>query len=64
MPLPLFTGADAETRTSVLSNRQVEEVACLIDFGVPADQLRAALPLFDELRQLSNISEEETLAEA
>ena len=35
----------------------------LIDFGVPVDEVLAALPLLDELRQLANVSEDE-LAEA
>lgn len=37
----------------------VDEIACLIDFGVPADEVLAALPLLDELRQLANVSEDE-----
>jgi natural product biosynthesis luciferase-like monooxygenase protein len=37
----------------------VDEVACLIDFGVPASEVLAALPMLDELRQLANLTEEE-----
>lgn len=33
---------------------EVDELACLIDFGVDADAVLAALPLLDELRELSN----------
>jgi len=32
----------------------VDEIACLIDFGARADDVLAALPLLDELRQLAN----------
>jgi alkanesulfonate monooxygenase SsuD/methylene tetrahydromethanopterin reductase-like flavin-dependent oxidoreductase (luciferase family) len=37
----------------------VDEVACLIDFGVPADEVLAALPLLAELRELANIDDTE-----
>ena len=40
----------------------VDEVACLIDFGVDADTVLAALPLLDELRELANVSEAEAAA--
>jgi len=40
----------------------VDEVACLIDFGVDPDTVLAALPLLDELRELANISEAEAAA--
>ena len=40
----------------------VDEVACLIDFGVDADTVLAALPLLAELRDLANIGEEEVAA--
>jgi natural product biosynthesis luciferase-like monooxygenase protein len=32
----------------------VDEIACLIDFGVPTQQVLDALPLLDEVRQASN----------
>jgi natural product biosynthesis luciferase-like monooxygenase protein len=32
----------------------VDEIACLIDFGVATEHVLAALPLLDELRQLAN----------
>jgi natural product biosynthesis luciferase-like monooxygenase protein len=41
----------------------VDEIACLIDFGVEPDQVLAALPRLDELRELSGVTAEE-LAEA
>ncbi|HET7794049.1 MAG TPA: MupA/Atu3671 family FMN-dependent luciferase-like monooxygenase [Rhizobacter sp.] len=43
---------------------EVDEVACLIDFGVGTDDVLAALPALDELRQLAQLSdlEEEALA--
>jgi natural product biosynthesis luciferase-like monooxygenase protein len=37
----------------------VDEVACLIDFGVGVDEVLGALPLLDELRELANISEDD-----
>ena len=37
----------------------VDEVACLIDFGVDADTVLAALPLLDELRELANVKDDE-----
>jgi natural product biosynthesis luciferase-like monooxygenase protein len=40
----------------------VDEVACLIDFGVEPDTVLAALPRLDELRELANISEDEATA--
>jgi natural product biosynthesis luciferase-like monooxygenase protein len=43
--------------TDRLQAMGVDEVACLIDFGVDAETVLAALPLLDELRQLANISE-------
>ena len=42
----------------------VDEVACLIDFGVGTDEVLKALPLLDELRQLANIPSEELTATA
>lgn len=32
----------------------IDEIGCLIDFGVPADDVLAHLPFLDELRQLAN----------
>ncbi len=40
--------------TDKLKAIEVDEVACLIDFGVDPDEVLAALPLLDELRELSN----------
>jgi natural product biosynthesis luciferase-like monooxygenase protein len=37
----------------------VDEVACLIDFGVDADTVLAALPMLAELRDLANVGEDE-----
>ena len=34
----------------------VDEIACLIDFGVSADEVLASLPYLDELRRMSNPS--------
>jgi len=43
--------------TDKLTAIEVDEVACLIDFGVEADEVLAALPLLDELRELANAPE-------
>ena len=40
----------------------VDEIACLIDFGVDVETVLAALPLLDELRQLAGVTEEELAA--
>lgn len=40
----------------------VDEIACLIDFGVAPDEVLAALPLLDELRQLASVTEAELAA--
>lgn len=45
--------------TDKLKAIEVDEVACLIDFGVEADQVLAALPALDELRQLAQIPADE-----
>jgi natural product biosynthesis luciferase-like monooxygenase protein len=34
----------------------VDEIACLIDFGVAADEVLASLPYLDELRRMANAS--------
>jgi natural product biosynthesis luciferase-like monooxygenase protein len=34
----------------------VDEIACLIDFGVSPDEVLASLPYLDELRRMSNLS--------
>jgi natural product biosynthesis luciferase-like monooxygenase protein len=47
--------------TDKLKAIEVDEVACLIDFGVDADTVLAALPALDELRQLAQISSAEEL---
>ena len=41
--------------TDRLKAIEVDEVACLIDFGADPDAVLAALPLLDELRELSNL---------
>ncbi len=43
--------------TDWLKAIEVDEVACLIDFGVDPDAVLAALPLLDELRELANLDE-------
>ncbi|MBC7957612.1 MAG: LLM class flavin-dependent oxidoreductase [Cytophagales bacterium] len=49
--------------TDKLKAIEVDEVACLIDFGMSTDEVLAALPALDELRQLAQIpSAEETMA--
>lgn len=40
----------------------VTEIACLIDFGVDAETVLAALPRLDELRQLASVTEAELAA--
>lgn len=40
--------------TDRLKAIEVDEVACLIDFGVDADAVLEALPLLDELREVAN----------
>jgi natural product biosynthesis luciferase-like monooxygenase protein len=42
----------------------VDEIACLIDFGVPTDEVLAALPRLAELFELANVSEAELAAVA
>ena len=37
-----------------LKDAGVDEIACLIDFGVPSDVVLASLPRLDELKQLAN----------
>ena len=43
--------------TDRLKAIEVDEVACLIDFGVDPDAVLAALPLLDELREVANLAE-------
>jgi natural product biosynthesis luciferase-like monooxygenase protein len=43
--------------TDRLKAVEVDEVACLIDFGVEPDAVLAALPLLDELREVANMAE-------
>jgi natural product biosynthesis luciferase-like monooxygenase protein len=52
----LGTLDDALATTDKLKAIEVDEVACLIDFGVAPDQVLAALPWLDELRQLAQVS--------
>ena len=42
--------------TDKLKTIEVDEVACLIDFGMAAEDVLAGLPALDELRQLAQIS--------
>jgi hypothetical protein len=42
--------------TDKLKAIEVDEVACLIDFGVDAESVLAALPALDELRQLAQVA--------
>jgi natural product biosynthesis luciferase-like monooxygenase protein len=41
-----------------LKEAGVDEIACLIDFGVPSDVVLAHLPRLDELRRLANMPSE------
>lgn len=50
--------------TDKLKAIEVDEVACLIDFGVGAEEVLAALPALDELRQLAQISSADELEPA
>ncbi len=43
--------------TEKLKRIEVDEVACLIDFGVAADDVLAALPALAELRELAQLSD-------
>ena len=49
--------------TDKLKAIEVDEVACLIDFGVDAESVLAALPALDELRQLAQIPATEDTTE-
>src|SRR5262249_21172029 len=42
----------------------VDEIACLIDFGVSADEVLASLPHLDELRRMANPSLSQTSNES
>lgn len=42
--------------TDRLKAIEVDEVACLIDFGIDAESVLAALPALDELRQLAQVA--------
>jgi hypothetical protein len=50
--------------TDKLKAIEVDEVACLIDFGMDPDDVLAALPALDELRQLAQLPSEEELGTA
>jgi natural product biosynthesis luciferase-like monooxygenase protein len=41
--------------TDRIRENDIDEVACLIDFGVGVDEVLDALPLLDELRELANL---------
>jgi natural product biosynthesis luciferase-like monooxygenase protein len=58
----LGTLDDCLERTDKMKAIGVNEVACLIDFGVDTDAVLAALPMLDELRELAQISAEEIAA--
>ncbi len=51
-------GSPASCMATVEKLKQfgVDEIACLIDFGVAADDVLASLPYLDELRRMSNPS--------
>ncbi|HWH74600.1 MAG TPA: MupA/Atu3671 family FMN-dependent luciferase-like monooxygenase [Methylibium sp.] len=48
--------------TDRLKAIEVDEVACLIDFGLEADTVLAALPLLDELREVANLTDVEPVS--
>lgn len=48
------TPAACVAKVEKLKAYGVDEIACLIDFGIPADDVLASLPHLDELRRLSN----------
>lgn len=50
--------------TDRLKSIEVDEAACLIDFGVDAEAVLDALPLVDELRALSNFCDVDSSAAA
>jgi natural product biosynthesis luciferase-like monooxygenase protein len=50
--------------TDKLKAIEVDEVACLIDFGMDPDDVLAALPALDELRQLAQLPSEDDLGSA
>jgi natural product biosynthesis luciferase-like monooxygenase protein len=52
---------DCLERTDRIRAIGVDEIACLIDFGMPVDAVLDALPRLDELRQLANVSEDEVM---
>ncbi len=49
-------------RIEQVQDAGVDEIACLIDFGVDAEVVLHSLPLLDELQQLASVSEEELQA--
>lgn len=51
------TPATCHAMTQHLKDIDVDEVACLIDFGVDADSVLASLPLLNQLKGLANPSE-------
>jgi natural product biosynthesis luciferase-like monooxygenase protein len=55
----LGTLDDCLERTDKMKAIGVNEVACLIDFGVDTDAVLAALPALDELRELAQINAED-----
>ena len=48
--------ADAIAMVDSLKAIGVDEIACLVDFGVPDDMVLRSLPHLDELRRRSNVS--------
>lgn len=52
----LGTLGDCLERIDLIKDADVDEVACLIDFGVDANTVLGSLPALNELRELANLS--------
>jgi natural product biosynthesis luciferase-like monooxygenase protein len=50
------TPATCQAMTQRLKDIDVDEVACLVDFGIDADSVLASLPLLNQLKELTNLS--------
>ena len=57
------TLGDCLERIDLIKNADVDEVACLIDFGVDANMVLKSLPALNELRELANLSTAELMME-
>jgi natural product biosynthesis luciferase-like monooxygenase protein len=57
------TPAGCQEMVGRLKEIGVDEIACLIDFGVDTDEVLTSLPLLDSLRQLSNPEVPELVAD-